>query len=315
MTFQDRVEAVVALRFSPRQARFLVTVALHSGYCLRRHYEAFAGVRYGKNVRAFLDGLVARGLAERFDVRADRGHVYHVRGRALYRAIGEEEHRHRRSVGPAQIGRRLMVLDAVLARPDVTWFATTDDKVELFTKRVGVPASALSSRIIAQHLPMFVTGESIMPHFLYLATDGHPEPFATFLRDHARLFRCLPRWAVVAVGVSPRPLLQRVFADFVESLSSSLPSGYEDLRWYFERRQVVDRGELAQVSVFDLRRYRDLRQRFATPAHDELYAEWARTGQVGEATHGSPTGDSIGTLLLEALPFAYEQFGSLPGVA
>jgi len=38
-------------------------------------------------------------------------------------------------------------------------------------------------------------------------------------------------------------------------------------------------------------------------------------GTPGAATPGSPAGDSIGTLITEALPFAYEQFGSLPGVA
>jgi hypothetical protein len=315
MTFQERVEAVAGLRFSQRHARFLVTVALHSGYCLRRHYETFAGVRYGKNVRAFLDGLVTRGVADRFVVRADRGHVYHVRGRALYRAIGEDEHRHRRRVGPALMGRRLMALDAVLARPDVAWFATTDDKVELLASQFGIPAHALSARVAAHHLPVFVAGERAVPHFVYLATDGHPEPFATFLRDHALLFRCLSQWVVVAVGVSPPPSLRRVFGDFVGSLSSSMPSGYEDLRWYFERRRLVDGGELAQVSVFDLRRFRDLRQRFGTPVHEALYAEWAQTGRIGAATPESRTGDSNGTLLLEALPFTYEQFGSLPGVA
>ncbi len=47
-----------------RQARSLVTLTLHGGCCLRRHDEAFAGTRYGKNVRAFLARMVAIGLAE-----------------------------------------------------------------------------------------------------------------------------------------------------------------------------------------------------------------------------------------------------------
>lgn len=67
--------------------------------------------------------------------------------------------------------------------------------------------------------------------------------------------------------------------------------------------------------MFDRRRFRDLRQRFDSPAHEALYQEWLTTGRIGAATPGSPTGDSTGTLLQEALPFTYEQFGSLPGVA
>src|SRR5207302_10646368 len=96
MTAHDRIDAIAAFGFTPRQARFLVTVALHGGYCLRRQYEAFAGIRYGKNVRAFLDRLVAVGLADRFQGRPDRGHVYHIHGRSLYGALGQEENRNRR---------------------------------------------------------------------------------------------------------------------------------------------------------------------------------------------------------------------------
>jgi hypothetical protein len=85
--------------------------------------------------------------------------------------------------------------------------------------------------------------------------------------------------------------------------------------WYFERRRIVERGDLAQVSVWDLRRYRELRQRFESPAHEVLYVDWLSTGCIGGDTPGSPTGDSIGRLVTEVLPFACEQFGSLPGVA
>ena len=63
MTFDERVAALTPLGFTPRQTRFLVTAAPHSGYCLRRQYLAFAGVRYGKNVCDFLEALVRRRLA------------------------------------------------------------------------------------------------------------------------------------------------------------------------------------------------------------------------------------------------------------
>ena len=60
MTFDDRAAALAPLGFSERQTRFLVMVALHSGFCLRRHYTAFADLQYGAGVRDFLDRLVAR---------------------------------------------------------------------------------------------------------------------------------------------------------------------------------------------------------------------------------------------------------------
>jgi len=75
MTLQERIAAVMALGFSARHAEFITAVALHSGFCVRRQYEAFANVQPGKNVRDFLDGMVSRGLAARFSPRANRGYI------------------------------------------------------------------------------------------------------------------------------------------------------------------------------------------------------------------------------------------------
>lgn len=79
MTFEERVAALDFLGLTPRQTRFVATVALHSGYCLRRQYAAFAGLAYGKNTRDFLDALVTAGVAVRESYELNRGHVYHLR--------------------------------------------------------------------------------------------------------------------------------------------------------------------------------------------------------------------------------------------
>ena len=326
MTFDARVHAVKALGFTDRHARFLVTVALHGGHCLRRQYEAFSGIRYGKNTRAFFDELVGHGFAERVGGRADRGHIYHLHSRTLYGAVGQPESRNRLVASRPQIARRLMLLDAVIQRRDFAWFATTQDKLDLFVSRFGVPAHVLTRRTAAtepesrpgqyfsSRHPIFLSQDGV-PHFVYLATDGGEAPFAAFLRAYAMLLRCLCRWGVLVVGMTSWPGLQSVFEAFTASLHATVGFADDELQWYFERRRLVDAGDLAQVSVFDLRRFRTLRQRFDLPAHEQLYTEWLTSGRIGVTTPGSPTGDSIGTLITDVLPFAYEQFGSLPGVA
>src|SRR5262249_42221346 len=181
MTTDERVAALVRFGFTARQSRFLVAVALHSGYCLRRQYEAFAGIQYGKNVRHFLDGLVERRLADRFTGRADRGHVYHLRARALYRALGDEDNRNRRKGSAAQIARKLMLLDYVLSRPDAEWFATEAEKIHLFVQQFGVPPEALPRRMVrpsdegtvaharffVHKLPIYLSGQPPVVHFVY----------------------------------------------------------------------------------------------------------------------------------------------------
>ena len=52
--------AVEKLGFTERQSRFLVTVMLHSGVCMLRHYCTFAGIVCGQNVREFFWRLVSR---------------------------------------------------------------------------------------------------------------------------------------------------------------------------------------------------------------------------------------------------------------
>src|SRR5216110_1709550 len=99
----DRVKAVVEFGFTERQARFLVTVVLHSGVCLLRQYAAFAGIVHGQKTRKFFDTLVSRGYATAYRCRHNRGRVYHVHHKPLYRAIGETDSRHRRPLSPDRI--------------------------------------------------------------------------------------------------------------------------------------------------------------------------------------------------------------------
>jgi hypothetical protein len=331
MTTDQRVAALEGLGFTARQSRFLATVALHSGYCLRRQYEAFAGIQYGKNVRHFLDGLVERRLADRFTGRADRGHVYHLHARALYRALGDEDNRNRRKGSAAQIARKLMLLDYVLSRPDVEWFATEAEKVHLFVQRFGVPLEALPRRMVrpspdatvaharyfVHKLPMYLSGEPPVVHFVYLVTDTGGEGLLGFLDDHACLLHRLRGWTVVVIGVKHSAGFDACRSAFDAYVTRDPErERVADLAWYFAKRRIVEQGDLSQISVQDIGRLRALRQTLATPRHERLYASWISTGnlEIDSPVDESSTMSS-GRLVVEPLPFAYEQFGSLPGVA
>ena len=214
MTFEERVQGLDLLGFTARQARFIATVALHSGYCLRRHYAKFAGIGYGKNVRDFLDDTVERQLAVRFTIRSDRGHLYHFHARPLYRLLGQEDNRNRRQASASLIARKLMVLDHVLAHPNVEWLATEEDKVDFFTDRLGVrpadlpqrvfgstePGGDTTTRFFPHKMPIAVCGTPPIPSFVVLVTEPRGWTFETFLSDHAGLFQQLPRWSVTVVG-------------------------------------------------------------------------------------------------------------------
>jgi hypothetical protein len=100
MTFAQRsTQAVATHGFTERQARFLVTVVLHSGVCVERQYCAFAGIVHGQKTHDFFERLVRRRFATVQPCgRLDRGRIFHVRHKALYRDVFEENNRHRKAM-------------------------------------------------------------------------------------------------------------------------------------------------------------------------------------------------------------------------
>ena len=335
MIFDQRVRALEPLGFSPRQTRFLVTVALHGGFCLRRQYSAFAGISYGKNVIDFFDALVSRGLARCYSQRGDRGSVYHLHWRPIYRAIGQDDNKNRRVTASALIARKLMLLDYVLAHSEVDWLATEQDKVEMLTGRFGVSLADLPQksfiasrpevpptvRYFIHKLPIAALDDPPLVAFLYLAVGDTARDFQQFLSDHRRLFNVLPAWTVVVIGQRKGTVLEaceRVFARFSPRDVAAHEPLTGDLLWYFERREAVDADALASLSIADIDRFRALRERFKAPLFEAKYQSW-RSSQADAATSrpaaGSARGTGHGRLVIDHLPFDYSRFGSLPGVA
>ena len=73
MTFDERVQAVTTFGFTERQAAFLVTVMLHAGVCLGRHYCTFAGLAYGRKMHDFFERCGDRPLRHISDLPTQHG--------------------------------------------------------------------------------------------------------------------------------------------------------------------------------------------------------------------------------------------------
>jgi hypothetical protein len=335
VTFAERTAAVAGVGFNQRQAAFLVTVALHSGFCLRRQYAAFAGVEYGKNVRDFLDSLIARGIAARVTFRGDRGFIYHLFGRPIYAALRQDDNRNRRHASPALIARKLMLLDYVLSRPGLEWYATEREKVELFANEFNVPIHALPYRVYdsqhserrtrrycVQKLPVFVSRPSKRLYFICLVTEPDARDLRFFVREHSALLRELPAYTIVAVHaahISNEAACRRAWeraTDGTQPLPRLLDRA--TLEWYVQARRRIEQGALDALSVADIQRYRACETRARGPL-DALYARWRSAGEptvsaLDARMHDTHPPDAR-QLLVHALPFRYEQFGGLPGVA
>ncbi len=336
VTFAERVQALAPFGFTERQAAFVATVALHSGYCLRRQYAAFTGLRYGHNVRDFLDDLVARNFARRFTYRRDRGHIYHLFARRLYAAIGQDDNRNRRHASPALLARKLMLLDFVLSQSTRDWYVTENEKVDLFTRTLRVPVEALprrtydavcqgaaaTVRYCIQKLPIFLTADPTRVHFVCLVTDPAARDIDLFVREHQALLTQLPAYQVVVVRPAYLSSDARCLAAWNRAMRTSPigpePLDAESLRWYLAARRRIELGELGALSVADIQRYRACRTR-APRTLDALYSRWVAEGAPPldslERVLARPSSADANPCVIVSLPFRYEQFGSLPGVA
>jgi hypothetical protein len=334
MTFDERVQILRLLGLTRRQRAFLVTVALHGGFCLRRQYVTSTGRQHDEQAGAFLEGLVARGLASRFAYRRDRGYLYHLNARSIYEALGHDENRTARYSSPALIARRIMLLDYVLAVRTADWYATEQDKVALFVRQFAVPLEDLPQRVyragtaaettryFVHRLPIAVERTGTGPTLVYLAVHGHGKPFRHFLHDHARLLGRLPTWTIVAVCRRHTESLLRcraIFERFVSGATTALTRGTADaLRAYFVMRQAAEGDQIAGLSAADIDRFRAARRRFAAPAYESLYANWRVCGDAvltQDAFGRGAAGPRMGTgrLVVHELASRYEQFGSLGG--
>jgi hypothetical protein len=284
VTWDQRLRAVTTLGFTPRQAGFLITVMLHAGVCLGRHYCTYGRIAYGQKMHDFFRSLVGRGYATARACGHHKARLYHLHYKPLYRAIGEADNRHRRPTTLARAVERLMVLDAVLADRQQTWLATEHEKQAYFTithqvARRDLPhlsfrsADAETVRYFPDKLPIAVAPDGRTHIFLYLVTRDLPIDFRAFLERHAELFRALPAWTLRLLV--PRHLTEAipVYSEaFREQLATPLrPIVLDELRWYFGARRGTPTDEQE--------RFDHAARGFRAPRFQALYRAWLERGE------------------------------------
>jgi hypothetical protein len=267
MESQDRIAAVVKLGFTERQARFLVLVMQHSGVCLLRQYSAFAGIVHGQKTRKFFAKLVSRRFATAYACRHNRGRVYHVHHKALYRAIGETDSRHRRPLSPDRIIQGLATLDAVLATPTTEYLSTADER-----RRLPIEQHLFKDK---QPVGIDPDGRVVL---LYIATEARSPRFVAFLQRQQELLRSVPAWTLRIVVPSWPNGRGETFLKAAEGQLSQVvsPKQVDLLRTYFEQRRSTPTPGVRQRSAeFDL-----ARRAFGGERFEVLYRRWLIDGDA-----------------------------------
>lgn len=323
MTAEDRVRAVVEFGFTERQARFLAMVMLHSGVCLQRQYTAFAGIVHGQKTRKLFEKLVKCGYATAYPCRHNRGRVYRVHYKPLYRAIGETDSRHRRPMSAPRVVENLMLLDGLLANPSILWLAA-EDEIQVYLSLLSGFSSDEAARLqsesaraaIRRARPRMPIGIDPTDQwvFLYVITRNEVDDLHRGLQQHAQLLSVLPAWTLRVVFPRHLACLRKRYEDDIRhELANPQPSLVNQLRWYFKQRRA---HTLDRVPIANLETYDEARFAFRAPRYQVLYQRWLIEGDAAfDAVSSTAIADAIkrgaGRIEYYVLPFSYRHLSPL----
>ncbi|MDE2653710.1 MAG: hypothetical protein OXI71_07820 [Gemmatimonadota bacterium] len=211
---KGREKALAGFGWSGSEAEWIALVCLHSGVFTRAQLSARLGIDRWKAYR-FVRALTEQGVAS--EETFARRKVCRIFARPVYRALGAEHVRHRKTASEEVLMRRLLSLDYVIEHTDLPWLPTEPEKVAAF-EALGIERAALPVRVYGRggretrryfpvKLPVALEAERAV--FVY--TDpGHGT--ATAIRSwgaaHRRLWRALGKRGrtVEVVAVARRPL-------------------------------------------------------------------------------------------------------------
>ena len=142
-SFAGRERALEPFGWTGRQAEWIALVCLHSGVFTRAQLSAYLRIDRWQALR-FVRAMSERRLAA--DETLEGRKVCRICGRGIYRALGAEDLRHRRTASDEVLLRRLLSLDYVLEHTGLSWLPTELEKVGAF-QALGIERRLLPSRL------------------------------------------------------------------------------------------------------------------------------------------------------------------------
>jgi hypothetical protein len=202
----DSIDTLSCLGYSEREATFLYTVALYSGYFLRRQFNFSVQRHLGSAAAGFLAKAKRAGHIR--EIQCDAGRLlYQLYARWLYRIVGQENSQNRRPKSSPEIRRRLIMLDYILSHLGTEEFLDSEASRHKFFAQFGVKVDALASaKAFAEPLPISVrrADGKLTVRFPFIDEGQRSTAkFERFLSSHDKLLCSLPSFEVVYVATTP----------------------------------------------------------------------------------------------------------------
>lgn len=307
MTQQDYASALQPFGYTQQEAKFVATVALHSGYFLRRQYNP----KRGKAANDLCRKTVA--LRHASPTAWGTTSLYHLSAKPLYRALGQTDNRHRRDQDSFHLRAKVMGLDYVLLHPQFRYLPTEEDKINYFCGTLGIKEgvlptkvytgsnNAITQRYFVDKYPIRIDPQTKRVAFCYIDDGVYTPPgFNTWLKQYSPLLSALGCAEIVYVATSSSefPVAQREFAKSFPSIDGILDA--EVLAYFEQRRRIEERGAVGLTQAH-LDTYRRLSRKYQEICFERQYALWR--GIAGATAQPLEVGFST-----FVLPFCYSFF-------
>ncbi len=249
-----RVGPITQFGLTERQARFLVTVMLHSGVLVGRQYAAFADITHGQKVHDFVEKLVARKLVTPLELGSmGRTRLFHVHHKPLYAAIGDPDNRNRRRVtidpgDRASDGTGWRARGSVrhLARLRARETAPLQERLgdrlrdNEYPRLVFGKEPNVTLRYFPDKLPIGYERDQYRHVFIYLARSPSPMDFRVFILRHLELLNALGFWTIRVLFPQSLAASMDTYRNAAhELLTRPLSLSHtEELTWFLRQRHI-----------------------------------------------------------------------------
>jgi len=296
----EHLSALRNLGYTDTEAHFLYLVATHSGYFTQRQYLDFTDHLPGSFVHRLTTKILKLRHA-RATSYAKNTHVYNLFSRQIYDLIDKDNLRNRRRQSSEMMHTRLIILDFILAHPHENYLETEADKIDYFTRQMGLPLTTLPGRIyygirsatntkryFVDRFPIFLPtpgntfGLRPIVTFTYCDTPGTALfSYLTHLRQYEPLLRRLPGFNLIFASVHPSRF-DRARASFAQIFLPRHRPTIRRLLHYFELRKLWETQHSADLTRADRDFLRAAVYEFEGQNYDSAYRQWAFEGLSAE---------------------------------
>lgn len=280
--------------YTDKEARFLVTVAVHSGHFFRSQYSRFRNVVDGQIASNFISKALGKGHIREYEYPPN-ARRYHLHNKGFYSRIGFPNSQLRRQKSLSFIHIRLACLDFVLEHTNLEYLPDSSAKYDFFSS-LGIPDNVFPTRA---YLAKCDNDDSISRAYfpdrfpisrdplVFTYVDEQTttiSSFETYLGSYRSLLLSLRRpfsFFYCSPVTSRMASAERVWSNFISSSrESSLDPNIER---YFGLKEKYLRKAWSELSKQDLLDRVELSNQYEQPQFLSLYDQW-RSGIVPQSS-------------------------------